>query len=140
MDTIKKSKSVLLLCFAVLTASSSSGCLSHARTDFVRPSCHVAPYLLRDLAVTTRRHSLRRFTMRNTAAFPYVAAVLSALCVSHVLGFTMERPLAKSHVSSSSLGLKREPLQSQLYSTSMQVKRDPIKMPSQTPMFPWKVR
>jgi len=59
----------------------------------------------------------------RTTVLACVAAVL-AFCGSHVSGFSVQRALKASQVSS----------------TSLQVKREPIKMPSQTPMFPYKVR
>lgn len=77
------------------------------------------------LALAEAGYSVRRHfppTMRSTI-LAFVATVW-ALCGLNVSGFTMKRPLAKG----------KAPL------TSLHVKRDPIKMPTQTPMFPYKVR
>jgi hypothetical protein len=51
------------------------------------------------------------------------AVAAAAFCSQHVSGFSVQRTLTKSKMSS----------------TSLEVRRELIKMPSQTPMFPWKV-
>ena len=57
----------------------------------------------------------------RTQALAFATAV-AVLCCHHVSGFSVHRTLMKSKISS----------------TSLQVRREPIKMPSQTPMFPYK--
>jgi hypothetical protein len=69
--------------------------------------------------IPTRHFALE--TMRATFLACFVA--VSALSFSHVSAFNVQTPLERCQVSSTALGVKRET----------------IKMPNQTPMFPYKV-
>ena len=96
-----------------LSACPAKGSATWRRETFILP--------LLVLCAADEESILLPPTMRTT--FFACAAAALAFCKPHVTGFTVEGPLTKRQVSS----------------TTLQVKRDPIKMPSQTPMFPYKV-